>query len=324
MPDTGFFDLDPITADGSPAEDPDVSVLFLRTDGNGVLAARNLEFPPRHRFSLPSFPLGSNLRCQVTSSLYKFIQSEFFTLKENEIHTSKIMLIRDPGKWLPQFALWKSLSDNRFLPLKTVLERSVVKTKHSPDVGKFTDEGFDNPPAGTQVMMAKMALLNLYAVLTDTKEPVNKTAPWFSFVQQILVIDRERFIALVDPQLWDIINTIKNDIGSFDTFFPGETGLHLDNIPSGYTVQGEMISVKSHYEQGNLQFTMANVVNGQNQKSVLLDCDMDEHSNVILHLGDVFFRHPFTGGTDPVDIHEFIVFHDRGVNLGYTLTAKTA
>ena len=322
MPDTGFFVLDPITAERTPATDPDVSVTFLRADGREMLRARNLEFPPRHRFSVPSFPLGKNLRCQVTSALYKFVQSEFFTLKEDETHTSNVLLIRDPARWQPAFTPWKLLPNNRFSLLKTVLGHSFVKTKHGPDIGSFTDDVYDDPLASAQILLAKMALLNLFAVLMDTKEPIHNTAPWFTFVQQILVIDRERFIALVDPQLWDIITAISNDMGNFKTFFPGETGLHVDNIPSVYTVQGELLSVKSHYEHGNVQFTLANILDAENRKLVLLDCDMDENSNVILHLGDVFFRHPFTGGTDPVDIHEFIVFHDPGVNLGYLLTAR--
>ena len=56
---------------------------------------------------------------------------------------------------------------------------------------------------------------------------------------------------------------------------------------------------------------------------VLLDCDMDEHSNIIEHAGDLF-THVFTGGTHPIDIHEYIVHHDRNVQLGYTLNARTA
>jgi len=57
MPDTGFFVLDPITAERTPATDPDVSVTFLRTDGREMLRARNLEFPPRHRFLFHHFHL---------------------------------------------------------------------------------------------------------------------------------------------------------------------------------------------------------------------------------------------------------------------------
>ena len=78
-----------------------------------------------------------------------------------------------------------------------------------------------------------------------------------------------------------------------------------------------MISVKRAYEQGNLQFTMAKARNAQGG-CFLLDCDMDENSNLFLHTTDLF-KHLFTGGTNPIDIHEYIVHSQKGVDLGYEL-----
>jgi hypothetical protein len=43
--------------------------------------------------------------------------------------------------------------------------------------------------------------------------------------------------------------------------------------------------------------------------------------------GDVsedFFKHQFTGGTHPIDIHEYIARHDPNVDLGYQLVLPEA
>jgi len=55
---------------------------------------------------------------------------------------------------------------------------------------------------------------------------------------------------------------------------------------------------------------------------ILLDCDMDENSNLFLHATD-FFKHLYTGGTNPIDIHEYIVHRQKGVDLGYELRPRS-
>jgi hypothetical protein len=79
-----------------------------------------------------------------------------------------------------------------------------------------------------------------------------------------------------------------------------------------------MISVKRTYEQGNVQFTLGKA-NNQQGDCVLLDCDIDENSNLFVHATD-FFKHLFTGGTNPID--EYIVPQQKGVDLGYDLRAR--
>src|SRR5262249_39795910 len=175
--------------------------------------------------------------------------------------------------------------------------------------------------ASDQQILAKMALLNLYAVLSDEKEPIGNTN-WFRFVQQIVRIDQERFVAEADPALFDIVETILKNLDTFKSkgYFTESASLHVENIPPRYTLTADLITVKVRYEQGNVQFTMSKATtNGRNV--VLLDCDMDEHSNIIEHVGDLF-THVFTGGTHPIDMHEYIVHHNPGVQLGYTLNAR--
>src|SRR6059058_2453644 len=96
--------------------------------------------------------------------------------------------------------------------------------------------------------------------------------------------------------------------------------MHYDNIPQRYVLTSSLISVKIRYEQGNLQLTLGQAT-CDGKKVVLLDCDMDEHSNVIEHAGDLFL-HVFSGGTHPIDMHEYIVHNDTEVNLGYSLEPK--
>jgi hypothetical protein len=59
----------------------------------------------------------------------------------------------------------------------------------------------------------------------------------------------------------------------------------------------------------------------------LLDCDMDENSNILLHGFDLL-KHKINGGTSPIAMHEYIVEtsalaapdHVSTIDLGYVLT----
>src|SRR6185295_9867571 len=128
-----------------------------------------------------------------------------------------------------------------------------------------------------------MAMLNLFAVLTAEQDPVSDQ-PWFNLVERILVIDQERFIATVSSDLFESVDHISKNIGQFHKqgFFPGDSSLHVDNIPSEYTMTAPMTSVKCAYQQGNLQLTVVPVVKDGNHGH-LVDVDMDENSNLFLH-----------------------------------------
>jgi hypothetical protein len=316
MANMGHFVLTLTNAEGDAAVDPNCTVEFVRLDRVTILTARNLQFPPAHGFRLPAFPQAQNLHCAITPSLYRMVQSEFVTLNDGEEKKVSALVARDPDKWSPVFTRWNSLP-LPFNALKTVLANQLLKLKHGPDVGVISPAVYDGM-SSPALLLAKMAMLNLYAVLSTQKDPVSNQA-WFNFVKQILVIDQERFVAVVGTGLFDSISQISSNLGDFTKqgFFPGDSSLHLDNIPSEYEVTAPLISVKCRYEQGNTQFTMAKVKNAEGD-SILLDCDMDEHSNVLLHLPDVF-THAITGGTNPIDIHEYIVHHQKGSDLGYEL-----
>ncbi len=319
MDNVGSFVLTLLNAEGNSAEEPNCRVEFQRLDGVCILSADRVQFPPAHSFMLPAFPQAQNLHCVITPSLYRLVQSEFFTLKDGEQMNESALVLRDPDQWRPDFTPWSSLPA-QFTALKSILENKYLKLKHGPDVGVITPSTYD-AMGSPSLLLAKMALLNLFAVLSSQADPVCNQL-WFNFVKQILVIDRERFVAIVSSDLYESVDHILDNLRTFGKqgFFAGDVSLHYDNIPSEYQVTAPMISAKRVYEQGNLQFTMAKA-RGANGDCILLDCDMDEHSNVIEHLSDVF-THVFTGGTSPIDIHEYIVHHQKGVDLGYGLSPK--
>jgi len=97
--------------------------------------------------------------------------------------------------------------------------------------------------------------------------------------------------------------------------------LHTQLRPKEFTLTADMVSLKKVYAEGNVQWTMARVQNEAGTKSTFLDCDMDEHYNVIDHTTDLF-KHLFRGGTHPIDIHEYIVSAQKALNLGYGLVSK--
>jgi hypothetical protein len=316
----GSLVLDLINAEGDAASEPNCTVEVLRLDGASIARADHLQFPPMNEFKLPAFPQAQNLRCVITPSLYNLVQSEFFTLNDGEARNESAIVLRDPGKWRPEFTQWNALAA-AFDALKATIANQRIRLKDGTEVGVMTAELFDGL-AAPELVLSKMALLNLFAVLKAQKDPVSDQL-WFNMVKQILVIDQERFVAVVDPNLYESVDHILNNIDQFKPlgFFAADSQLHTGNIPREYTLTN-MISVKRVYDEGNVQFTMAKVQSG-GVDTVLLDCDMDEHHNLIEHASDLF-KHVFTGGTNPIDIHEYIVHVQKGVELGYELQPATA
>jgi hypothetical protein len=220
----------------------------------------------------------------------------------------------------------------RFAPLRNVLAVSKnVDLKSGPAIGDLTTN-YDNIAVESQIL-AKTALLNLYAVLCDEQDPIDSVA-WFSHVRKIVRLDRERFLAEVDPSLFENVQTILDNLQpvyaaqGYSTEPPADMALHKPNIPPQYdavhnAVQG--ITIKKAYEQGNVQLTLWFLrVNGNAVH--LLDCDMDEHLNILTHSVDII-KHLATGGTNPLLMHEYIVEHSAqksttgtaDIDLGYRL-----
>ncbi len=323
MPDVAFFTINLLNTEGTAAEEPNSTVNFVRSDRTCTVGAQHVVFPPQRRFALPAYPTESVLFCEIAPSLYRPVQSRLFTPDDAKPQEETITVLRLPDAWQPEFIPQTVLPPDRFQALTKVIANSTqVDVKHGRELGRL-DTAYETLTAPAEIL-AKMALLNLYAVTTDTREPISN-ADWFSFVTQIVRIDRERFIAEVKPELYDIVQKILNNLSLFKKqgFFTESASLHYDNIPSRYTVTANLITVKVRYEQGNVQFTMGTTKCNDGRDVVILDCDMDEHSNIIGHIDDLF-THVFTGGTHPVDMHEYIMHKDPGVKLGYTLRPAKA
>lgn len=320
MSNEGFFDLGLLDVADRPANDPDVKIRFFRIADptRTIVHATNLTFPPKRRFTLPAFPQAVNLVCEVTASRFRQRRSDVFTLTDGETITRNLTLFRRPEKWAAEFVLWNQLA-NHFAPLQKLLEDSPkIKVRGGKTHDKFTETAYDNLSDKTTVL-AKASLLNLYTKLTVIKEPTGGNEPWVSFVKRIIEIGRERLIAVVDPRMGQIVRHIKNNIAHFKDYKDSSAQNHFDNFPHAYQVQkSKMFSIKSQDEIGNVQLTMAPGKDTDGNEILLLDADIDENGLLLKHLADLF-KHKFTGGTHPFDIHEYLVLAHRERPLGYKL-----
>ncbi|MGH9971984.1 MAG: hypothetical protein ACREBG_29915 [Pyrinomonadaceae bacterium] len=319
MSNEGFFQLSLIDVRGRPINESKVKVAFVRVADNKTIGSEaNLDFPPPHTFAVPAFPQEKQLFCEVTPPRYRMRRSDVFLLTDGETITRNISLFRRPDKWSASFTTWDQLSSH-FLSFKDVLkESSAVKVKGGKLLGKFTEATYDGVTEKTEVF-AKAALLNLYTKLTDLKEPTKGKEPWFSFVKEVVEIGRERFIGIVDPKMGEIVRAIKKDIDKFKDYENTPAQNHFNNIPPAFKPQkSKMFSIKSSEDHGNLQLTMAPGKDSAGNDLLILDADIDENGKMFQHLMDLF-KHKFSGGTHPFDIHEFLALSNPNRPLGYEL-----
>ena len=247
-----------------------------------------------------------------------------------------------PSQWNARFEKYAELATPRFDTFKRVVAKSDnvdLKAEGVPAVGNLETQ-YDAIDLEPQ-RLAKAALLNLYAVLTDEIDPIGN-APWFSYVRKIVRIDQERFVAEADQALFDHVNQIIEGLdgrfsgADYSTEPEADTPLHLPNIPPQYNCPKDnpvnldrMITVKKKYEQGDVQLTVSKLKTGE----YLLDCDMDEHLEIVGHTGDIIvhseagLENPTDTGTHPFLMHEYIVRDSAqeaadgvaAVDLGYRL-----
>ena len=325
MPNEGIFALDLIGVEGKTITDPDTDIQIRRGSDQQVISqALNLSFPPAKKFKLPAYPQAQNLYADIAPSRYRLRKSEFFTLTHNQTITQKLQVLREPKQWQANFVAWNQMP-KPFKPLQRVLEISPnisVKEKSSLVFAKFTEATYDGV-TDEKAILAKTALLNLYAKMTVLKEPVNNQDNWFAFVVRVLQIGRERFIAIVDPQMGTLVRTIKDNLSQYPQYKNTNAQNHYDNVvaaaPAGFKVlKSKMFSIKSDEETGNVQLTLAPAKDAEGDQILLLDVDIDENGNVLQHLCDAF-KHTFTGGTHPYDIHEYLALAHPQTPLGYSL-----
>ena len=270
MPNEGTFALDLTGVEGKTIVDPDTDITFRRgSDQHIVAQSLNLQFPPAKKFKLPAYPQAQNLYADIAPTRYRLRKSDFFTLTHNQTTSQQLQVLREPKQWQANFVAWQQLPKH-FKALQQVLERSPnisVKEKQSLVFAKFTEVTYDSV-TDEKAILAKTALLNLYAKMTALIEPVHNQQSWFEFVIRVLQIGRERFIAVVEPQMGTIIRTIKDNISQYPQYKHTNAQNHYENVnavvPSGFKVlKSKMFSVKSDEENGNIQLTLAPAKNSE-------------------------------------------------------------
>jgi hypothetical protein len=320
----GTLELTLLACDGAPASDPSTLVTFLRTTTGQEIGHAKVSFPPSpRRFTLPAFPQERAIACIITPERYRHREVGIFTLTDGETIVRQPNVFRLPHLWHPQFTRWAELREP-FKGLKVLLEASSeLRLKDGATrrlLGSFSAAAFDAvDPADRAVANAKATLLNVFAKLDGMKEPVFGRKPWFRFLTRVVEISRERMMALADPELLVRVTEIHGNIDRFDLYKRTPVGDHHKNIPAGFTVRrADMVSIKSREEQGNVQLTVSPGTDASGEPVVILDADIDENGRLMAHLGDLF-KHKFTGGTHPFDIHEFLMLEAPERDLGYTL-----
>jgi hypothetical protein len=334
MADSVTIKLTASTMEGLDAVDPQVTVDIVQAIPDNQMISRQVihNFAGTATIAVP-FPDGfPTWQVNISLSRYDAVTSFFFQPRGDSSPTYNIQVTRLPGKWAPQFTLLKSLSSQRFQSFRNVIAVSKgVDLKDGPAVGDL-NANYDAIADGAQIQ-AKMALLNLFAVLTDEEDPIGKI-PWFSYARKVVRIDQERFIAEVDATLFENVQTILNGLnGTFKgqgyfTEPDADLLLHVGNIPPQYGGSQNIvktITLKKDHEQGDLQLTLF-FMTVAGKAVHLLDCDLDENRNIVLHSLDLV-KHLFNGGTSPISMHEYIVEdsaansanHISTIDLGYQL-----
>ena len=321
MPNTGSVSLTLRDVQGKPATDTDVVVRFYETR-RGQISNNRVSFSPTVRFDgLPAFPQSQFLHLTISPSRYRFARTEGFVLHGGEYRQIEARLVRKASKWDARFASWDNLPGS-FEDLKEALEASPNLRVHAGKkydrlVGLVYDSVEDK-----KSKLAKTALLNLYAKMSTVTAPTPGAGDWFSYVQKVIEIRRDRIIAEVSPSMGDAVRAITSDLQSFPEYEKAGATNHHPNMPHReYQVEpNTMFSVKTSESRGNLQLTLAPATERQTGRRVLLlDADIDEEGILFRHLLEVL-RHKITKKkTHPFDVHEILVSSDPDLELGYAL-----
>jgi hypothetical protein len=255
-----------------------------------------------------------------------------------------VQAARLPNKWRPVFTPLAGLASPQFEELKNRVAMSNDVDLKNGDVIGDLQANYDALTSAPEVL-AKSALLNLYAVLIEEMDPEQtriqgKNIPWFSYVGKIVRLDQERFVAEVDAGLFESVSDIVNGLGGtyagqgYSTDPPPDFILHYPNIPPQYGGNGlkrpvsliQMVTLKKRYRQGDVQLTVSFFRFPDGSTVHLLDCDMDEHENIVGHSFDLLRHLIENSGTNPIYMHEFIeadsAQNNGGtatIDLGYTL-----
>jgi hypothetical protein len=316
----GTLDLGIVDVLGSPIRDTVRTVVRRGLGDRKVLFSGNLPFPPRHVFPLPAFPQEDNLVCEISPTRWRMRTTGFFTLTDQEPITRNLTVLRQPRKWQPVFEPFGTLPVE-LAPLRQMLDQSpeVRVMSGGEKLGFFVGTVYDGVTAARTVL-AKIGLLNVFAKLRDTQAPTAGNPPWSSFIEELLEIAPDRIIALVRPEMGDVVQKIRENIDSHPDYERAGADLHFANMPPRFGVaKSRMFSVKTTDEKGNLQLTLGpGTAPDGTTKVLVLDADIDENGEALAHALDVFKHKVTQQGTHPIDIHECLCLA-RIAPLGYAV-----
>ncbi len=320
MANEGMLDLTVVDVRGRGIRDPRVRLVIQRSaDRRRLYEARAAQFPGKCRLQLPAFPQARNLVCLIGPSRYRHRSSGVFTLTAGQTLPCRLTVLRRPSRWRARFVRWKALGPE-FDALKLALDRSpFLDVKGGRSLGRFVADRYDDVD-DRKTILAKTALLNLFVKLSVMAEPVGKQRSWASFIEEVIEIGRERFIARVQPEMGQVVQKIKRELHRFEGYKNTPAQNHFSNLPhERYRFERkDMFSIKSREALGNVQLTLAPGRDPRGGEILVLDADIDENGELLAHLGDLC-KHKFNGGTHPFDIHEYLVLAYPDRALGYRL-----
>jgi hypothetical protein len=197
----GTLNIRLMTAEWTPAEEPDADIVVSRTVNTELASFRGLAFPPPQELDYSTAAGSDQVFASVSCSRFRTQMIGFF-FADSPPPDCVLTVLREPDAWAPTFTHLNDLVSSDFLRLKAVLSVSdqVDMLDETPidlmgNYDAFTDDS-------DAAILAKMCLLNLYSVLTEEIDP-KATRPWFDAVQKIVRIDRERTVFEVEPWLYD-------------------------------------------------------------------------------------------------------------------------
>ena len=327
MPDTGNVHLRLLSLDGKFVTNTTTSVKFIR-DSKTIPFKRT--FPSGgETFAVET--ASKAWKGKVEAHRFQPRNAGFFVVQVNKTIERDVWLprnLKQEAGWNAIFTKWGAL-ESTFEPLKAVLRKSpqIIPRFRKPG-GGFTVAPARNFAEGEYDLvegderLAKAGLLNLYAKLMAAPVPPDST-PWFTMIDRLLILQPDRIIAVVKPQMRDLVRRIWEDSAHDPHYQRAPAKNHTGNVPKEFKVR-KIFSLKSHEKIGGLQLTISDVEASASpaQQLAILDADIDENGNALKHFGD-FIKHRFTRGTHAFDIHDILHTVSRRtgkpLQLGYEI-----
>lgn len=318
MANQGTYRLALLDTRSQAALDAKVRVTFKREDGT-VISVNSLSLSGPVSFPLPAFPDVKALLGLLEPSRFRAREIPFFMLTHGETVYRQLSVFRQPNQWNAVFDPWQKVQAAA-QGLATLLANSPdVAVKGWKTYPSLADAAYDKFGSDRErEELPKATLLNMYTRFSNVLNPTSGRT-WFVYLQRVLELSRERLIALVDPAMGRAVQAIRANIARYPDYKLASAELHWKNFPVKYGIlKKEMFSLKTKHTKGNLQFTLAPGTDESGRNVLLLDADIDENGQWLKHAMDVF-RHRFSGGTHPFDIHDGLALEEVGWPVGYRL-----